>query len=116
MTTPTLDPHVLNELREEMGGPEYFRELVEIFLREAPDLVANMQQAVARSDAAAMERAAHTLKSNSATFGAQDLARLCGDVEDIGRHGTIDGAPKKVEDISSLFEGVRAALEAERGN
>ena len=53
----------------------FLAEMIDTFLDDAPGLMAEIEGAVASGDAAALRRAAHTLKSNSRTFGALRLWR-----------------------------------------
>ena len=61
-------------------------------------------------DAEEVRRAAHTLRSNAATFGASELADRSGRLEAAARAGTLDDGPAQVEAISEELERVHAAL------
>ena len=69
---PTLDAATLDELRQ-AAGAEFVVELVQTFLEEAPTMLAELRTAHAVGQAQAFIRAAHSLKSNSQTFGALTL-------------------------------------------
>lgn len=58
---------------ERVGGPALVRELIEIFLRHAPQRVAQARQGVRERDWGAVERATHSLKSSAANIGATRL-------------------------------------------
>jgi HPt (histidine-containing phosphotransfer) domain-containing protein len=73
-----------------------------------------MRQAVERGDAAGLRLAAHSLKSNSADFGAMTLSNLCRELEGLGKAGRLDGAAEKVTQAEAEYERVKAALEAVR--
>jgi len=80
-----MDPSSINlatftELQDAVGA-EFATELVETFLEEAPAMLAELRNALANGDADAYRRAAHSLKSNSLTFGAVELGNLARDVE-----------------------------------
>ena len=64
----SLDPAALDALRE-LGGDDFVTELVDTFLADGPALLASSP----RPDLGRVRRAAHTLKSNGATFGATTL-------------------------------------------
>ncbi len=72
-----------NALREATGD-EFVRELVQTFLDDAPSLLVALRAAAAQGDAAAFRRAAHTIKSNSSTFGATALAAQARELEHSG--------------------------------
>jgi len=61
--------------------------LLELYLEDAPQLVKEIVQASALPDLDALRFAAHSLKSSSATLGAQRLAHLCRQLEAKARSG-----------------------------
>ena len=108
-TRPDSDVHQLDAgafraLAELLGGDrEAMAELVDEFLAEAPQRLAEMRS----PDTALAGRAAHTLKSNALTFGATDLAERCRTVEAAARDGVIDPA------LVSAAEAAWASAEPE---
>ncbi len=108
-----LDLSALDRLREMVGGDEAFLiELIHTFLEDAPNELARMRQALDNRDAALLRRAAHTLKSNSADFGATALRQMCKELEEMGKQGIFDGAPKLILEIVAEYERVDQALRA----
>jgi HPt (histidine-containing phosphotransfer) domain-containing protein len=82
----SLDPAAVRALTELVGGDrEVLAELVDDFLQEAPQRLAEMRS----GDIALAGRAAHTLKSNALTFGAAALAAACREAERSAREGEI---------------------------
>lgn len=69
---PTLDAATLDELRQ-AAGAEFVVELVQTFMEEAPIMLAELRTAQTSGQAQDFIRAAHSLKSNSQTFGAMAL-------------------------------------------
>jgi len=63
------------------AGPEFVAELVGTFLEEAPGMLAELRSARAANDGERFRRAAHSLKSNSQTFGAVTLGALAREIE-----------------------------------
>ena len=80
MSEPVIDPVVFAELQE-AAGAEFVTELVGTFFEEAPVMLAELRSAQAAGNADAFRRAAHSLKSNSHTFGATRLGELARDLE-----------------------------------
>lgn len=114
-TEGVLDPAALENLREMTNGDaEFLVELIDIFLAEAPQLLANIRRAVEDKDAAGLRLAAHSLKSNSTNFGAMTLSGLCRELEGMGKAGTLEGAAELVVQVEAEYEQVKAALEAVR--
>ena len=78
-----LDASVIQGLRE-LGGeddPGLLLELVELYLGDAPQRMAEIERALASGDWKLLERAAHTLKSASANIGALGLSSICQELE-----------------------------------
>jgi len=80
--TKSIDDRVLAALSQATGDdPAFLADLIDTYLAEAPDLLLAMRDALALHETAELRRAAHTLKSSSATLGAHRLADLCGRIE-----------------------------------
>jgi HPt (histidine-containing phosphotransfer) domain-containing protein len=110
-----LDGAALDALTEMTGGdPAFLAELIDTYLADAKELRATMRQALAAGDAPELRRAAHSLKSNSATFGAATLAGLCHDLEERGKSGALDGAADLLARVEATSVEVEAALLAAR--
>jgi HPt (histidine-containing phosphotransfer) domain-containing protein len=80
MAQRAIDPITFEELQQ-TAGTEFVRELIDTFLMEAPLMLASLDRALAARDAGEFRRAAHSLKSNSNTFGALVLGALARDLE-----------------------------------
>jgi HPt (histidine-containing phosphotransfer) domain-containing protein len=101
MNESVIDKTVYAEL-EHTAGAEFVAELVDTFLEEAPGMLAALRSARTENHAERFRRAAHSLKSNSSTFGASKLAALARELELKG----LDADPAR--DMAAL-----AALEVE---
>jgi CheY-like chemotaxis protein len=107
----SIDQKALTRLSEGTGGDDGFvAELIEQFVTEAPDLVAAMRTGTDTGDADGVRRAAHTLKSNAATFGANELAARCAALEDAAKRGELGDAVASLDAIARDLDVVRAAL------
>lgn len=106
-----IDTAVLDRLLESTGGdPEFVSTLLETFAEEAPRLLEELRGALAAGDAATARRAAHTLKTNAATFGAAGLAALCADLERRTAAGDLGGAPQALRGIEDGYAAASAEL------
>lgn len=74
------------------GDRELFDEILEIFLEDAPPLLAQAARSMANGDAAALERATHTLKGLSANFAAAAAVTAAYAVELHARDHRLDSA------------------------
>lgn len=80
MTTPAIDGSTFTELQE-TAGADFVAELIATFLEEAPRMLAELRRAQGAEAADAFRRTAHSLKSNSHTFGAGRLAEMARELE-----------------------------------
>ncbi len=87
-----LDPRALAALQQlDPGGQAGLQQRVfDTYRASLARLLARLDEAQHRADAAGMRLAVHTLKSSSAHVGALDLARLCADAEQVLREGSFD--------------------------
>lgn len=80
MNVPTIDRATFADLQQ-TAGAEFVAELVGTFLTEAPRMIEDLRQALTANAADSFRRAAHSLKSNSLTFGAVTLAGMARELE-----------------------------------
>jgi HPt (histidine-containing phosphotransfer) domain-containing protein len=108
-----IDPAVWADLLESVGGDaDFIDELLEVFFDDSPRLLATMEDALSAGNAEDLRRAAHSLKSSSAGFGATRLSETCKEVEDMGKAGALEGADERIGQITKEYNEARAALEA----
>ncbi|HEU5314954.1 MAG TPA: response regulator [Chloroflexota bacterium] len=121
---PPLDPEALDlraleDMREMVGGDgPFLANLINAFLIDAAQQLAAMRGALAENDHPTLERAAHSLKSNSATFGARALSALCREVETAARAGVPtprDGIAALDNEYARVARALERLLETERG-
>jgi HPt (histidine-containing phosphotransfer) domain-containing protein len=116
MPEQTLDPAALAELLETVGGDrEFLAELIETYLGDSPGLFAELRTGLAAGDAGVVRRAAHTLKSTSASFGATNLAGICRGIETSAAAGDVADVGPQVAAAETEFEAVSAALQEVAG-
>lgn len=111
-----LDMGVISTLKE-LGGedePDLFVELIDLFLENAGSNFRALREALDRSDAQAIERTAHTLKSSCGNVGAVGLSEACFKLEQLGRAGRLDGAAQILADALREFDEVCLALNSEK--
>jgi HPt (histidine-containing phosphotransfer) domain-containing protein len=108
MTDAAIDLAVYRELQA-TAGAEFVAELVDTFLLEAPLMLAELRSAQAAADAGRFRRAAHSLKSNSQTFGATSLGTLARSLE---LRGMTDPAADAaaLNEIEAAYASAAAAL------
>ena len=106
MTEPTIDLPTFTELQA-AAGATFVTELVDTFLEEAPAMLAELRSAQAAGAAETFRRAAHSLKSNSHTFGANRLGESARELE-LGGLITDTGA---LDALEAEYQRVAAALQ-----
>jgi HPt (histidine-containing phosphotransfer) domain-containing protein len=109
MTSPTIDRATFDALRETTGA-DFVGELVHTFLEEAPAMLEELRAAFAAGDADTFRRAAHSLKSNSNTFGALTLGTLARELELGGIPKAAEGGGKALDALEQEYARVAAAL------
>ena len=99
---------------EETAGVEFVAELVDTFVAEAPLMLSEMRSARAAGDAERFRRAAHSLKSNSHTFGALALGALARDMELTGMSADAAQDAARLYALEAEYARAAAALMALR--
>ncbi|WP_345711040.1 response regulator, partial [Kineococcus glutinatus] len=98
---------------EELGGvgtPEdraLFAQLLGSFVERAPQVAADLEDALAAGRAPLVEKRAHSLKGSAANLGAEELAQLSADLELRARAGTLPPPPLAPELLAALDEACR---------
>ena len=88
--------------------------LMESFFQDAPRLIAEARRACEEGQPSDVRRAAHSLKSTSATFGALALSALARELEHRARDGILEGAEELLIRIEAAFAEAQAALKDSR--
>jgi HPt (histidine-containing phosphotransfer) domain-containing protein len=110
-----LDPPALERLVEIIGDDRsLLMTVIDTFLSDAPRLVEAARQGLEHGQTDEIRRAAHTLKSSGATFGATNLSELSRQLEALARSGSLEGADELIARIDAEYERVRIALETVR--
>jgi CheY-like chemotaxis protein/HPt (histidine-containing phosphotransfer) domain-containing protein len=110
-----LQPAALDRLMKITGDdPGLLTSLIETFSNDVPRLVDSARRGLQQSRPDEVRRAAHTLKSNGATFGAMSFSELCRTLESLASSGTLEGTADLIAQIEAEYEAVRIALETMR--
>jgi two-component system, sensor histidine kinase and response regulator len=116
--TSSWDPaHILAGL----GGDEkLLREVVDIFLEEAPKQIVKLHDAQRVGDLAAIARVAHSLKGELGYMGLSDLTRRAREIEEVIRAGNTEEAARLSlaleEAIALRLLDIRQAMNAKPQN
>ena len=102
-----VESEVLRRLKEELGDGSIVVTLIDTYIAELPERLNEMIAAVTSENLAAVERAAHTLKSTSAMLGAAALHALAAELQ-------IASTGARVVDLSDLVERLVGIAERTR--
>jgi HPt (histidine-containing phosphotransfer) domain-containing protein len=109
VSAPTIDPVTFRQLQE-AAGAEFVADLVGTFLEEAPRMFDDMREALVANEAERFRRAAHSLKSNSNTFGALKLGAMAREVELGGLERALQAASDPLGPLEEEYARVATAL------
>ena len=104
MSTPQINPQTFAELQASAGS-DFVVELVDTFAAEAPQMLAELRGSFAAGAAEPFRRAAHSLKSNSNTFGAGVLAEQARALE-------LGGLPADAAPLDALEAELARSIDA----
>jgi signal transduction histidine kinase/CheY-like chemotaxis protein len=109
-----INARALENIRalSQQGGDALVQKVIAAYVGDAPQHLRTLRQAVGGQDADTVRRVAHSLKSASANVGAETLARLCKDLELMGRNASVGGAVTLLTDMEEEFQAVRQSLNA----
>lgn len=106
-----LDGASLNQLRslDPTGGDLFLRKVLETYLRSLDKQVESASTAFAAGHHDDLSRAAHSLKSASASVGALKFSRLCERIEHAVRRQELGGIPTDLAEFKLEAARVRGA-------
>jgi CheY-like chemotaxis protein/HPt (histidine-containing phosphotransfer) domain-containing protein len=91
--------------------PGTVERLLTSFVEDGSRCVADLNAALARDDATALARAAHTLKGAATSIGAASLGALCESLEDLTHEPGLDGAAAILARLQGEYDTTRALLQ-----
>jgi PAS domain S-box-containing protein len=110
-----LQPAALDRLIKITGDdPDLLTSLIETFSNDVPRLVDSARRGLQQGRPDEVRRAAHTLKSNGAVFGAMRFSELSRTLESLASSGTLEGMADLIAQLEAEYDAVRIALETMR--
>lgn len=103
------DPDVLEKLRI-VGGPKLVRELVELFLKYAPERLSAARAGIQSGDLGAAQRALHSLKSSAGQLGIAAIQDECRRGESAAAAGDATGARAALAKLEAMWPETRVWL------
>ena len=106
-----IDTRHLDQLKELIGGSqESLNELIETFLVEGDEIIADMNASVPDQDLDLLRRSAHSFKSSAQDFGALELSRLSASLESQCKAQWPADDIVQIQRISDSFRSAASAL------
>jgi len=105
---PSFDPEEI--LGRVEGDRTFLRELVDIFVAEAPRTFAEIERCATEGDAGGMVRAAHLMRGSVSNFGANAAVEPARALEQMGRSGLTQEASARVSELGRALESLYADL------
>ena len=105
-----LQQEVIEQLREMDPEEAFLQKIITAYLEKSPIDISQLQAARSASDAEALRIAAHSFKSSSYNLGAQVLAELCKELEQMGRDQNLSQADDFISLIETEYRRVENAL------
>jgi HPt (histidine-containing phosphotransfer) domain-containing protein len=107
-------PWNISKTLEQLGGDEaLFREVMDIFLDQAPKHLAALLDAVKQGQAETVEATAHTLKGELGYLGIPEILQRASEIEERGRSKDVSAVagllPQFEADINGLLTAIRSA-------
>ncbi|MEQ8804685.1 MAG: Hpt domain-containing protein [Rhodospirillales bacterium] len=112
MTAPTpIDRQILAALEADTSR-ELVPELIQVFIKSAETRLSQITAYLAAGDLAGIAAESHALKSSSATFGADEVRRLCAELEAAGKNGDAVAAERLVAGLTRALDAAESDLAA----
>jgi|WetSurMetagenome_2_1015567.scaffolds.fasta_scaffold193363_2 HPt (histidine-containing phosphotransfer) domain-containing protein len=109
MTETLIDPEAWDMMKS-MTDAAFLAELVDTYLSDSPELIEHMRAGLAVGDIPGVQRAAHSLKSNSASLGATRLANAARELEMVAKGGSLEGGAAKLAVVEVEYAKVQPVL------
>ena len=106
-----LDYSIIQGLRELSDEDEdFFKEVVELYIEQAPILINDIKTYAYSADADNMGRAAHTLKGASLNVGAKKFADIGKTIELDGKNNILSNVNENLKELDELYLITKQAL------
>ena len=112
-STIQLDITALEKIRklQRDGQPNVVIKVIKLFLENSQKTILSLESAISKGDSTTLQRTAYSLQSSCSTVGASDLARLCTELESLGKLGNADEAQSRLSVLEYEYDAVCTALQ-----
>jgi HPt (histidine-containing phosphotransfer) domain-containing protein len=92
------------------GDEEFLKEIIEIFIKKSPDSLKRIKDAIDKGNPEELARAAHKLKTELASFGAESARQIAYRLEVMGRNKQLSTAMQEYNALQQEVERLNKAL------
>ena len=104
-----IDFSVIDGLKE-IGDQEFLEELINIFLTQSEDIMADIISSSEQQNAQGVNKAAHKLKGSCLNLGANQMSELCQIIESSSQQGDLSNIETNVNELKRLHKETCAEL------
>lgn len=97
------------------GDEELLADMIELFIENAPERLAEMQRCLANDDSQALANAAHAIKGMAKHFCAEQLVNHAADLENGARKGESGDFEGMTKNVAEAMAGLIAVLKLRKG-
>ncbi len=98
-------------LRGTLSDGEFLKEIAEIFIREYPDNLKDIKDAIDSNDIKSLVYSAHFMKGRLRHFATEPLIDIAKDMEKAARGGEIESAARGFSSLESAVKSLAGSLE-----
>ncbi len=102
------DDHKLEQVAlgrlQRLGGVSLLREMLQLFLKHAPERIRAAREASLEGDFGKVEQAVHSLKSSAGNVGARSIQSLAESIERMAVGAEVEGIAPLVLDLQMAWE------------
>ncbi len=95
---------------QRQGQPNVVVKVVKLFLENSQKTILSLESAISAGDHGSLQRCAYSLQSSCSTVGATDLARLCAELEMLGKTEDAEKAQSRLSVLEYEYDAICAAL------
>ena|ERR1017187_6138217 len=108
----------LSYITETMGGEKHLiKEIIDVFLKQVPEELQSINDAIIKTDYAVIRKFAHTMKSSVSVMGITALTPVLQEMEDLGAKATsIEKIKELNQNLNLICKQAIEEIESEKHN
>lgn len=108
---PVIDEQALATLKAALGDDAVVRQLIALYIQDSPAQITSGKTALAAGDGVTLARAAHSLKSTSASIGAMRVLAIAKDLEAQAKGGDLVQSATLLRALETELNNATAVLQ-----